>query len=69
MSTLPRTSSAFLAFALVVSLSGCDFSAEKEASKRVGDRPKQTIDKVTTDVNKAMQQQGQDSERLKEDQK
>jgi len=44
-------------------------SAEKEASRRMGDKPKQTIDKVTTDVNRAMQQQGQDSERLKEDQK
>ena len=69
MSTLPRTSAVLLAISLVVGLPGCDFSAEKEASKRVGDRPKQTIDKVTTDVNKAMQQQGQNSERLKEDQK
>jgi hypothetical protein len=52
-----------------MSLSGCDFSAEKEASRRAGEQPKKTIDKVTTDVNKAMQQGGQDSERLKEDQK
>jgi len=58
-----------LVFALAVSLSGCDFSAEKEASRRVGEQPKKTVDKVTTDVNKAMQQGGQDSERLKEDQK
>jgi hypothetical protein len=54
---------------LVISLSGCDFSAEKEASRRVGEQPKKTIDKVTTDINKAMQQGGQDSDRLKEDQK
>ena len=69
MSTLPRISGALLALSLTVSFSGCDMSAEKEASRRMGDKPKQTIDKVTTDVNRAMQQQGQDSERLKEDQK
>ena len=69
MSTLPRISRFFPALALAISLSGCDFSAEKEASRRVGEQPKKTLDKVTTDVNKAMQQQGQDSERLKEDQK
>ena len=69
MSILPRTSNVFLALALVVSLSGCDFSAEKEASRRVGEQPKKTIDGVSSKVNKAMQQGGQDSERLKEDQK
>ena len=69
MSTLPRTSAVLLALSLVVGLPGCDFSAEKEASMRAGEQPKKTIDKVTTDVNKAMQQGGQDSERLKEDQK
>jgi hypothetical protein len=40
-----------------------------EQSKEIGNQPKKTMDRVTTDVNKAMQQQGQDSERLKEDQK
>ena len=54
---------------MVVSLSGCDFSAEKEASRRVGEQPKKTIDGVSSKVNDAMKQQGQDSERLKEDQK
>jgi len=44
-------------------------SAEKEASKRMGDKPKQTVDSVSSKVNNLMQQQGQDSERLKEDQK
>jgi hypothetical protein len=39
-----------------------------EQSKQIGAQPKKTIDKVTTDVNKAMQQ-GQESDRLKEDQK
>ena len=36
-----------------------------EQSKSIGQQPKKTIDKVTTDIGKAMQQ-GQDSERLKE---
>ncbi len=43
-------------------------SAEKEAAKRIGDRPKQTIDSVSSKVGNLMQQ-GQDSERLKEEQK
>ena len=55
--------------ALILSLSGCDFSAEKEAARRVGEQPKKTIDGVSSKINNAMQQQGQDSERLKEDQK
>jgi hypothetical protein len=48
-----------------LALAGCT----PEQSKAIGNQPKKTIDKVTTDVNKAMQQGGQDSERLKEDQK
>ena len=39
-----------------------------EQSKEIGNAPKKAVDKVTTDVGKAMQQ-GQDSDRLKEDQK
>ena len=39
-----------------------------EQSNEIGNAPKKTIDKVTTDVGKAMQQ-GQGSERLKEEQK
>jgi hypothetical protein len=50
---------------LVVAISGCT----PEQSKAIGQQPKKTVDKVTTDVGKAMQQSGQDSERLKEDQK
>ena len=69
MSTLPRTSSVLFALALAVSLSACDFSAEKEASRRAGEQPKKTIDNVSSKVNNLMQQGGQDSERLKEDQK
>ena len=40
----------------------------EEQSKSVGQIPKKTIDKAAADVNKAMQQ-GQGSERLKEDDK
>ena len=36
-----------------------------EQSKSIGQQPKKTIDKVSSDIGKAMQQ-GQDSERLKE---
>jgi hypothetical protein len=36
----------------------------EEQSKAIGQQPKKTIDRVTTDVNKAMQ-----SDRLKEDEK
>jgi hypothetical protein len=38
----------------------------EEQSKAIGQQPKKTVDRVTTDVNKAMQQ-GQGSERLKEE--
>jgi hypothetical protein len=61
LSTLPRTS----LLALALALAACT----PEQSKEIGNAPKKTVDKVTTDVNKAMQQQGQGSERLKEDQK
>ena len=51
----------------VLLLAGCgDKVPESEAAKRLGQQPKQTIDRVTTNVGKAMQQ-GQGSERLKED--
>jgi len=40
-----------------------------EQSKEIGSQPKKTVDRVTVDVNKAMQNAGQGSERLKEDQK
>jgi hypothetical protein len=47
---------------LVVALTACT----EEQSKAISQRPKKTIDKVTTDVNKAMQQ---GSDRMKEEQK
>ena len=49
----------------MLAVSGCT----PEQSKAIGDQPKKTVDKVTTDVNKAMQNAGQGSERLKEDPK
>ena len=48
-------------------LAACgDKVPESEAAKRLGQQPKKLVDRVTTDVGKAMQQ-GQDSERLKEE--
>ena len=61
MSILQKTSILIFSIALV----GCT----PEQSKAIGNQPKKTVDKVTSDVTKAMQQGGQDSERLKEDQK
>ena len=61
MSTLRRTS---LAGALLLALVACS----PEQSKEVGRIPKKTVDKAAADINKAMQQ-GQGSERLKEDDK
>ena len=59
MSTPQRTS---LALAAALALAACT----EEQSKSVGQTPKKTVDKATADINKAMQQ-GQGSERLKED--
>jgi hypothetical protein len=61
LSTLPRTSLVVLALALA--------ACTPEQSKEIGGAPKKTVDRVTNDVNKAMQNAGQGSERLKEDQK
>jgi uncharacterized lipoprotein YmbA len=61
LSTLRRTS---LVFAAALALAACS----EEQSKSVGQIPKKTLDKTSADINKAMQQ-GQGSERLKEDDK
>jgi hypothetical protein len=51
----------------VVLLAACgDKIPESEAAKRLGQQPKKIVDRVTTDVGRAMQQ-GQGSERLKEE--
>jgi hypothetical protein len=60
LSILRRTS---LALAALFALAACT----PEQSKEVGRIPKKTVDKTSADVQKAMQQ-GQGSERLKEDQ-
>jgi len=60
LSILRRTS---LALAAALALAACS----EEQSKSVGQIPKKTVDKAAADINKAMQQ-GQGSERLKEDQ-
>ena len=39
--------------AVLVVLAGC---GESESAKRIGAQPKQTIDRASTDVNKALQQ-------------
>jgi len=58
LSTLQRIS--LLVFSLA--LGACT----EEQSKAIGQQPKKTVDRVTTDINKAMQQ-GQGSDRLKEE--
>ncbi len=64
MSTLRRIE-ALLVVALLLAACG-DKVPESEAARRLGQQPKKIVDRVTTDIGKAMQQ-GQDSERLKEE--
>jgi hypothetical protein len=53
----------------VLTLAACgDKVPQSEASKRIGDQPKKTVDSVSSKVGNAMQQ-GQGSERLREEQK
>ena len=62
MSTLLRIS-------LVLLLAACgDKVPESEAAKRIGQQPKKTVDSVSSKVGDLMQQ-GQGSERLREEQK
>jgi hypothetical protein len=64
LSTLRRIEALFVVAPL---LAACgDKVPESEAARRLGQQPKKIVDRVTTDVGKAMQQ-GQDSERLKEE--
>jgi hypothetical protein len=64
LSTLRRIE-ALLVVALLLAACG-DKVPESEAARRLGQQPKKILDRVTTDVGKAMQQ-GQDSERLREE--
>ena len=64
MSTLRRIE-ALLVVALLLAACG-NKVPESEAARRLGQQPKKIVDRVTTDIGKAMQQ-GQDSERLKEE--
>ncbi len=64
MSTLRRIE-ALLVVALLLAACG-DKVPESEAARRLGQQPKKIVDRVTTNVGSAMQQ-GQDSERLKEE--
>ncbi|MEK6246328.1 MAG: hypothetical protein AABM33_17730 [Pseudomonadota bacterium] len=43
------------AFSAAFLFSGCSKTPESETAKKIGEQPKQVIDKVTSDVNKAMQ--------------
>jgi hypothetical protein len=65
LSTLRRIE-ALLVVALLLAAWG-DKVPESEAARRLGQQPTKIVDRVTTDVGKAMQQ-GQDSERLREEQ-
>ncbi len=38
-------------------LAACSKTPESETAKKVGEQPKQIVDKVTTDLNKAMQKE------------
>ena len=43
------------ALSVVFLVSGCGKMPESETAKKIGEQPKQIIDKVTVDVNKAIQ--------------
>jgi uncharacterized lipoprotein len=52
---LAAVEKAVFACLAVFLLSACGKMPESETSKKIGEQPKQIIDKVTTDVDKAMQ--------------
>ena len=55
-------------FLIVLFISGCSKTPESETAKKIGEQPKQLVDKVTSDVNKAMQkeEEGQQEAEKKE---
>ncbi|MEO8145141.1 MAG: hypothetical protein ABI654_13090 [Betaproteobacteria bacterium] len=54
------------AVASIFLISGCSRTPESEAARKIGEQPRQIIDKVTVDVNKAIQK---DLERRQEAEK
>jgi len=54
-------------FLAVFLFSACTKTPESETAKKIGEQPKQIIDKVTTDVNAAMQKEGQRQEAEKKE--
>ncbi|HLX82054.1 MAG TPA: hypothetical protein VKS43_15865 [Burkholderiales bacterium] len=49
----------FFAFLAVFLFAACSKTPESETAKKVGEQPKQLVDKVTSDVNKALQKDAQ----------
>ena len=47
------------AFLAVFLLAACGKTPESETAKKVGEQPKQLVDKVTSDVNTALQKDAQ----------
>ena len=47
------------AVGVIFLISGCGKTPESEAARKIGEQPKQIIDKVTTDVGKAMQKEAE----------
>ena len=43
------------AVGVIFLISGCSKTPESEAARKIGEQPKQIIDKVTAEVNKAIQ--------------
>jgi uncharacterized lipoprotein YehR (DUF1307 family) len=67
LSTLRKIELLIVAAALAAVLAGCgDKVPQSEASKKIGEQPKQVLNKVEADVNKAVQkgiEQRQDAEK------
>jgi len=44
---------------MVLFISGCSKTPESETAKKIGEQPKQLVDKAASDVGKAMQKEEQ----------
>ena len=49
----------FFAFSMVLLISGCSKTPESDVAKKIGEQPKQLVDKAASDVGKAMQKEEQ----------